>query len=322
MMEFPKADRLLIQVELEPVQGSRFQPTGFPNLGSAEFIGYDHDGHSTKSVLVESAQSMANRLEKVCLNDNGENFVDVLSGLPMITVTDDKGRFLTNSLVEAHRMASSYMLESEDKRLFDKIKDLHKGDSVNINEFAQFVFNHDPNSLLHGVFVAKSDLAGGRYKLTRSISAFVEATNVTAAVSGGVKLDRVDPKGGGDEAAKTGFGHIPYSRTEYTAESIIAYFNLDLALIRSYHLGDDANNLLITFALWKIQKLLSSGLRFRTACDLQIKKQAIVTYPSNFEILSLNQLNKEIISAIEKCRATFDPISIKYTKTKTKKVVD
>ncbi len=27
--------RLLIEAELKPVQGSRFQPTGFPDLGAA-----------------------------------------------------------------------------------------------------------------------------------------------------------------------------------------------------------------------------------------------------------------------------------------------
>ena len=50
--------RLLLQAKLKPVQGSRFQPTGFPDLGAATFDGPD----GAKMLLVESAQSMANRL--------------------------------------------------------------------------------------------------------------------------------------------------------------------------------------------------------------------------------------------------------------------
>ena len=64
------SNRLLIEVELEPIQGERFQPTGFPDLGAAEIQLNDN----TASLLVESAQSMANRLEDVCLNPEKNRF--------------------------------------------------------------------------------------------------------------------------------------------------------------------------------------------------------------------------------------------------------
>ena len=51
--------RLLLEARLRPVQGTRFQPTGFPNLGHAV---YDSPNGTGQTVLVESAQSMANRL--------------------------------------------------------------------------------------------------------------------------------------------------------------------------------------------------------------------------------------------------------------------
>ena len=60
--------RLLLEAELRPVQGSRFQPTGFPNLGPAVYASPDGNG---QTVLVESAQSMANRLEAVCWDEAG-----------------------------------------------------------------------------------------------------------------------------------------------------------------------------------------------------------------------------------------------------------
>ena len=50
--------RLLLEATLRPLQGSRFQPTGFPNLGHAAYESPDGTG---QTVLVESAQSMANR---------------------------------------------------------------------------------------------------------------------------------------------------------------------------------------------------------------------------------------------------------------------
>ena len=63
------APRLLMEVRLKPVQGSRFQPTGFPDLGAATYKGVRQENGETitvESLLVESAQSMANRLESVC----------------------------------------------------------------------------------------------------------------------------------------------------------------------------------------------------------------------------------------------------------------
>jgi CRISPR-associated protein Csb1 len=49
--------RLLLKAALKPIQGTRFQPTGFPDLGAATYDGPD----GRKMILVESAQSMANR---------------------------------------------------------------------------------------------------------------------------------------------------------------------------------------------------------------------------------------------------------------------
>jgi CRISPR-associated protein Csb1 len=60
--ELTSAPRLLIEAHLNPVAGDRFQPTGFADLGAAEYKRPD----GTEMLLVESAQSVANRLEKTC----------------------------------------------------------------------------------------------------------------------------------------------------------------------------------------------------------------------------------------------------------------
>lgn len=306
-----------MECELKPIQGERFQPTGFPSLGAAEF---SIPERNIKALLVESAQSMANRLEAVCINADS-NLVEPLKGLPLITVKHTDGSFYTNSIVEAHRMNSPYMLESKDTTLICTIKDelniVDKDGPIDIPKFARFVLKYDTNSVLHGLFLSKSELAGGRYKLTRALSSFIEATGVQPAVSGGVKLDHIAPSGG-TGGAKTGFGHIPYSRMEYVAESIKVYFNVDLALLRSYRMDAAANDLLFTLAMWKIQSFLTSGLRLRTACDLKIHGSLTVTEPKGFTVPDLTSLNEQMKSCIRICKDkglfTEKPIEVTYTK--------
>jgi hypothetical protein len=125
------------------------------------------------------------------------------------------------------------------------------------------VFKYDPNAVLHGVFLAKSDLAGGRLRLPRLLSAFVEATDAQQAMAGGVKNDHVDPSGD----TQKGFGNVPFSRTEFTSP-LTAFFNFDLAMLRGYRLGEPAERFLYALALFKIRRFLTHGLRLRTACDL------------------------------------------------------
>ena len=281
--------RLLLEACLRPIQGSRFQPTGFPNLGHAVYESPNGDG---QTVLVESAQSMANRLEAVCWDDVRDDWVESLRGLPVVQVEDEGGNHLTNSLIEAHRLNSPYILEGKDRSVFNILKErlaqFEQG-RVDLRELAKVLLEFDANALLHGVFLAKKELAGGRLRLPRSLSAFVEANGARRAVSGGVKNDSVDPKG---DTAK-GFGNVPFARDEWTAERITAYFNLDLRQIRAYGLGDDVDRLLVLLALFKIQKFLAEGLRFRTACDLDVV-DVRVTRPQAFEMPTLAAIEADL----------------------------
>lgn len=292
------APRLLAEVDLSPAQGTRFQPTGFPDLGAAEYELAD----GSRMLLVESAQSMANRLETVCWDEAREDWVEVLEGLPYVKVIDDKGTVLTNSVLESHRLNSPYILESKDKTFYQRLKEelqaLETG-RVNNRRLAEVLFRYDPNCLLHGVFLAKSDLAGGRLRLPRALSSFVEASSVTVASSGGVKRDDVDPQGD----TKKGFGHVPFHREEYTG-TVTAYFNLDLAQIRGYGLGAPAEKLLMGLALFKIKRVLEQGLRFRTACDL-VASELRVTAPEGFELPSLAELETAMPGLIKEAADGF-----------------
>ncbi len=284
--------RLLIEAGLKPVQGTRFQPTGFPNLGHAVYDSPDGRG---RTVLVESAQSMANRLEVVCWDDVADDWVEPLRGLPVVKVVGDT--FTTNSLIEAHRLNSPYILEGKDKTVVNLLKErlaaMEVG-RVNLRELAKVLLEFDTNALLHGVFLAKKELAGGRLRLPRSLSAFVEAENARVAASGGVKNDSVNPSG---ETAK-GFGNVPFARDEWVAERITAYFNLDLRQIRAFGLGCDVERLLIMLALFKIRRFLVEGLRLRTACDLDVSG-ITVTRPAGFDLPALDDIESELPGLIE-----------------------
>lgn len=300
-----KSPRLLIEVDLEPVQGTRFQPTGFPDLGAADYEGPD----GSRMLLVESAQSMANRLEAVCWDDVADDWVKPLRGLPVVKVQDKSGKPLTNSVLEAHRLNSPYIVNAKG---FDGIsKEISFKPDRPFNLRSQLVpvlTKYDPNALLHGVFLEK---VGGVVRLPRSLSGFIEATDVQVAPSGGVKVDRVQPaKGGEGKTAKEGYGNVPYSRDEYVSPRITAYFNLDLAQIRAFGLGKEVESLLIAIALFKIRRFLETGLRLRTACDLSQKGDMRITRPEGFKVPELGELEAalpEMIEAVAKLGLFADP---------------
>ncbi len=277
--------RLLLEADLKPLQGTRFQPTGFPDLGAAEYSSPDGAG---RMLLVESAQSMANRLEAVCWDEVADDWVAPLKGLPLVKVKDTDGKPLTNSVLEAHRLNSPYILEGKDTTVLDTLRSelaaMEEG-RVDIRKLASTVLQVDPNALVHGVFLAKKELAGGRLRLPRVLSAFIEAENVSVAPSGGVKIDSVNPKGD----TSRGFGHVPFARDEYVAPKITAYFNLDLSQIRGFGLGFATERMLIAWSLFKILKFLETGLRLRTACDLHCVELR-VTRPGGFRLPGLQEL--------------------------------
>lgn len=293
------APRVLLEARLRPLQGERFQPTGFPDLGAARYALPD----GTEMLLVESAQSVANRMELACWDEVNDDLIPELKGLPYILVKDGNGGNLTNSVLEAHRINSPYILEGKDRKVFDQIKrataEMEAG-PIKLPELAALVFKYDANAILHGVFLAKSEIARGRLRLSRALSGFIEAANVRVAESGGVKNDRVDPSGD----TKMGFGNVPFHRTEFVAERITGFFNLDLALLRGYRLGDEATQLLTALALFKIRRFLSTGLRLRTACDLAMDGETAlaVTQPAGFTVSPEDELLKECQRLIKACQ--------------------
>jgi len=268
---------LLFEIPLKVRQGHRFQPTGFPDLGAAEF-----DALDGRALLVESAQSMANRLEAVCWDESANDLVEELRGLSYVKVQIGEGentKYLTSSVTDSHRLNSPYILESKEKAFFEKLQQelgaLAKG-PIDRKLLARKLLKYDAGSLIHGVFLAKEQLAGGRLRVARALTAFIEADGVKVAASGGSKQDHVDPTGKAYEqgGAEKGFGHVPFPRDEYTAKKITLYASIDLAQIRGYGLGDDPTRMLILLALYKLRAFVDSPMRLRTACTFELENSS------------------------------------------------
>lgn len=322
--------RILVECALAPLQGKRFQPTGFPDLGPAVYTLHD----KTASVLVDSPQSVTNHLEAHCLTPDGRKFIDSLEGLSMVVAErdDEHGgvRYVTNSVQEGHRLASPYILGNKKKTVvgeeFDGLD--KKGKPLaDRKDYLKTIFKYDVNTLLHGAWFSRT--GEGRIRIQRAVSAFIEADNAGAAEYGGVKRDHVTTsvtpagKGTGDDDgesagdASTGMGSIPYHRADYTAETITAYFNVDTAQIRAYNLGDHEQQLLETLALWKIRRFVESPFRPRTACDLRVNQDSIKVSPDLSSLPSTGELEDRLKDLVTKCRSSMGGdngiTTVKYT---------
>ena len=328
LTSFAPLHRLLFAIPLAPLQGKRFQATGFPGLGAATF--QTKDG---QCLLVESAQSTANRLEKVVWNEATQDLVADLAGLSHVRVLRGEGASaaarkaardkvtLTDSIREAHRLNSPYVMFGEISGLKNDLFD-YIGNQLNAfavgplpaqKVFAQLLLRLDIGTLIHGVFLAskkgKQTLSCGRFRISRALSAFIEADGVRVAASGGVKNDHVDPSG--DSA--NGGGNVPFARDEFTADSITLYANLDLAQIRGYGLGEAAERLLILLALWKLRALLDGGLRLRTACDLQATSGTIAaTNLKSCVLPDLATITTDLKAAITACASAMTVTTVAY----------
>jgi len=308
------APRLLLEVPLKPVQGHRFQPTGFPDLGAATY-----QAGTAACLLVESAQSMANRLEKTIWDEGASSLVSEAQGLSHVVVKNADDKYLTSSITEAHRLNSPYIIKDP-----DLLAQVTKACGADVegplvpSALYKTLFKYDINALLHGVFLEK---IAGRLRVARSISGFVEAENVTTVASGGVKNDHLDPTGKNlGTGSGDGFGNVPFHREEFTAGKITAYFNLDLQQIRAFGLGEAAEHLLITLALYKIRTFLDGHLRFRTACDFEVATEEITARrPDGFALPGAEDLGKALSEAIKACEGDMETSEVVYTKKATKK---
>lgn len=313
------APRLLLEAGLRPAQGERFQPTGFADLGAAQYT----TPAGTKMLLVESAQSVANRLERAVIDGEGVDLRGELAGLPYVRVelTGQGKGVATSSLVEAHRLNSPFIVTNKTfAAAFSERSAYRKGQVISWPRAAAAVLYFDPSALLHGVFFA--NIEDGRLRFPRMLSGFIEASDVAEVGSGGVKNNHFDPSGEirAEGYDKDVYSNVPYSRLEFAAKAIRAYFNFDLALLRGYRLPEVAQRLLVALALYKIQRFLVEGLRLRTACDLVVCDELKASAPAGFAIPTEAELREMMPVLIEAARKEKDLLAPEVLRLQTNTV--
>ena len=335
---------LIITARLEPVGNQdRFQPAGFPEVGHVIYDAPRGNGQKEKVCIIDSAASMANHLESVCMaGANDTELHPDLKGLPyIICVTDrrysiegeeiklrpddPRDKAVVTSLTEGHRLASDYFLDGlldpkwveerkeakqkrgggqgektipahwEGKGFREQLRDELGITEVRKNEkyfihpedwwaIYETVFKYDPNSLVHGILLAKEQI-----KITRLLTASLEAFGAARVGRSGVKFDRL---------GKTLSGQPIFAVDEETAAKIRATFILDLALLRSYGrdgngLNDAQKKLLLGLALWKIKRLITQPFRFRSQCYLKCTGVEIITDGDSVKTSTEQQQAKE-----------------------------
>lgn len=283
--------RLFIEATLtvEGFGGGRFQPTNFPDLGAALYRGAD----GKQWLLVESPQSMANRMEKVCWLDGADDadrvgrYNNECRGIPYVLAVDSDSRPLTASPLEAHRLASPYIAESpvqnegtdKGKSLLEVLKatfNLRENRLVPWKKVASSLVEIDPGCLLHGIWFNDSNLAGGKVRLTRVLSGFIEASEPTPANYGFQKRDDVlwatDKEAG--QSASEGFGSVIGAKQHFTSPKVKACFQLDIDRLRNYGLPPETVRALAAWAIYKIRRVLVDGQAgvggLRTECKFTL----------------------------------------------------
>jgi CRISPR-associated protein Csb1 len=294
--------RVVLRAQLRPTVGSTFQPTGFPDLGAAEFqrpVRVDGRLELRTALLVESVQSMANRLEERGWDAAARSPRTPLEGLPYVEVRDGEGEFLSSSRLEPHRLAGAYIKDADiDGRsaqewMIERLG-VRKGVPLNWRAIYDAVFELDPLCLLHGVFFSDPKWSQfGNPKVRRAVAATIEAHDVQPVVSGGVKRDDVRPEAGEGRGAREGYGFVPFGRTEYTAGEVLLSAVVDVGQIRGYGLDEARTRVLTLIALWELASLLEGPLRLRTACDLD-PSEVVVASPDDFALPPAEELAAEI----------------------------
>jgi CRISPR-associated protein Csb1 len=274
LLDSPRRWHLAVPLKVAEGFGERFQPTGFPNLGAALYKASnytkDKDGKITGEtvsdfLLTESAQSLANWMEHLCLDpQNPCRYNSDCSGIPYVivqeTVNGDTDTDLTSSLTEPHRLASDEILGATSNgstfaTVLTQLLGVNKQRPVHLPRIAKRLFYIDPACLLHGIFLEKLD---GRIRFSRLLSATITAKHPAPVNAGGVMRGYITIEG--KEAS------IPYGTQHFTSPEITLHLTFHTDSLRDLGLDPNENHFLAAFALYKINKLLRSFPRLRTAC--------------------------------------------------------
>jgi CRISPR-associated protein Csb1 len=247
-----------------------FNPSIFPNVGRLIFRQQEKD-----CLIMDSFASVSNMLEGTVQLPGTE--APIFEGLPYIRMVDQAGAYRATSLTLPHRIASGYLLKNKSamlngKRFGDEIKA-----EIVANGLHQTLLKYCPMSLLHGVWF--SQLEGGNYKISKSITGSLLAVDVKEAIVGGVSMDGVWKSADNldlsdfdkaDKASNLGVGMIPHSTTRYVCDRVVGSFQIGDLQIESYPIPAEGKRLLKALAVYEILAFIETVPMHRTDCNLQV----------------------------------------------------
>lgn len=338
---------LVVTANFAPVDGKqRFQPAGFPEIGH---VIYDApSGGSTgieKVCIVDSAASMANHLETVCMAGAFETGLDPeLAGLPYVVCVSDRDRtrptpedsldcVVFTSFTEGHRLASDYFLDGQVACKWEASAGTGKSKKdTGAARWTGTQFREELRRKFKIVEVTKNkkyfvypdnwwDIFGTIFaydpnSLVHGVLFAKEQIKISRLLAASFEAfgaQRVGSSGVKfDRLGKTTSGQPIFAVDEETARELRATFYIDLGLLRSYGrngkgLNDAQKRLLLELALWKIGKLTARPFRFRSGCFLRC--EGIFTQADG---VAVELPTVDIRGAIAGCQFPKDPVTRVY----------
>jgi len=323
---------LVIKATFQPVAGQeRFQPAGFPEIGA---VFYKDPRQPRDICIVDSAASMANHLESVCMAGNFDSALHPdLRGLPHVICVTDRERnapskddprdhVVCTTLTEGHRLASDYFLDAQVEPAWVEDTKPAKGkkdakprwqgtpfreklrENFGIVEVTRdkkyFVHPDDWWTIFKTIFRYDPNSLVHGVMFAREQIKIARLLSASLEAFGAKRVGRSGVKF--DRLGKTTSGQPIFSVEEETADSIIGTFVIDLALLRSYGrdgngLNDAQKRLLLELAIWKIRRLTAQPFRFRSGCYLE--STGIEVDANGEKTAELPQI--EVAAAITKC---------------------
>lgn len=315
---------LALDVELEPIGSPTIQPTTFANTGPSFYEAPD----GQLAAVVDSVASMANQLELTIWDEAACEPTRPVAPLPWVKVVDADGAYYTSSRRAAHRLNAGSLMNgvTDEGELFgSRIERLAGNAKPPVHRrLAEVVWEHDPLGVIHGCWFA--GIWDGRARLTRALSTRIDALGVqsqSAQIGGQKSRDALDEPGSVEDMGfKTVRGEAPYYTAEVSASRIVSPIVLDLALLRSYGLSQQAYRALVATGVLQIAELIAAWPRRRSRCILDVR-DVTVRRPAGLEFPGLDGLRDGFLSELRdecytRCRAATgvektEPLVVRWT---------
>jgi CRISPR-associated protein Csb1 len=315
---------LALDVELEPVGSPTIQPTTFANTGPSFY----EAPNGQLAAVVDSVASMANQLELTIWDEAACEPVRAVAPLPWVKVIDAGGAYYTSSRRAAHRLNAASLMNGvtdEGEPFGSRMERLVGDASPPIHRrLAEVVWEHDPLGVIHGCWFA--GVWDGRARLTRALTSRIDALGVqsqSAQIGGQKSRDALDEPGGVEDMGfKTVRGEAPYYTAEVSASRIVSPIVLDLALLRSYGLPQEAYQALVATGVLQTAELIAAWPRRRSRCILDVR-DVTVRRPAGLELPGPDGLRNGFLSELReecytRCRAATgvekaEPLVVRWT---------